>query len=50
MKHVVLMLVFAAVLASCAAKKMSLPTDNMDELLGNWTNAEYDRAGMKFGR
>ncbi len=46
----ILIVVLSVLLASCATTKTSLPTDNIDELLGTWVNTEYDRIGHKEGK
>jgi hypothetical protein len=50
MRNVILLFALSVVIAGCAAKKIPLPTDNLDELSGHWINTDYDRAGMKFGK
>jgi hypothetical protein len=40
-----LVLVILIIVGSCATSKKALSTDNIDELVGNWANPEYEGKG-----
>ena len=47
MRPVILILVLAVLLTSCATTKTPLPTDNIDELVGTWINPDYSARPQK---